>query len=214
MKNPLPEDKQTEIEQLEDWRETPRWNHNQKGGWEGLRWVYESIQETTTKRQMNFPMPGWSRYGVLVQEVVIQIQYPKNQCQCFDNYASVMIVGVQNKCELSACSGKFLYWSKQCRLMFIQWGRLWYPQSHSTPWKLLNYVLKGSIVIEACSMAKLMQQNTQFQLSKIMRGPWKEFENFDDLMGKFCWNLTPKMCGTKAAKGSNDQLYIKGCFSK
>jgi len=93
-------------------------------------------------------------------------------------------------------------------------------KSHSTPWKLLNSVLKGSLVIEACrittiSMAKLMQQNTQFQLSKIMPGPWKEFENFD-LMGKFCWNLTPKTCGTKAAKGSNDQLFehIKGCFSK
>jgi len=45
--------------------------------------VYESIQETTTKRQMNVPMPGCSRYGILVQEVVIQIQYSRNQCQMF-----------------------------------------------------------------------------------------------------------------------------------
>jgi len=35
------------------------------------------------QRQMNVPMPGWSRYGILVQEVVIQIQYPRNQCQMF-----------------------------------------------------------------------------------------------------------------------------------
>ena len=68
-------------------------------------------------------------------------------------------------------------------------------KSHSTPWKLLNSDLKGSLVIEACrittiSMAKLMQQNTQFQLPKIMPGPWEEFENFD-LMGKFAetWHL-------------------------
>ena len=53
-------------------------------------------------------------------------------------------------------------------------------KSHSTPWKLLNSVLKGSLVIEACrittiSMAKLMQQNTQFQQPKNMPGPGKEF---------------------------------------
>jgi len=57
-------------------------------------------------------------------------------------------------------------------------------KSHSTPWKLLNSVLKGSLVIEACrittiSMAKLMQQNTQFQQPKNMPGPGKEFVNFD-----------------------------------
>jgi len=27
----------------------------------------------------------------------------------FDNYASIIIIGVQNKCELSAHFGKFLY---------------------------------------------------------------------------------------------------------
>ena len=68
---------------METNEELPRWNHNQKGGWEGQRWVHVSIQETTTKRQMNVPMPGCSRYGILVQEVVIQIQYPTNQCQMF-----------------------------------------------------------------------------------------------------------------------------------
>jgi len=86
--------------------------------------VYESIQETTTKRQMNFPMPGWSRYGVLVQEVVIQIQYPKNQCQCFDNYASVMIIGVQIKCELSACFGKFLLLIKTVQVVVHPMGKV------------------------------------------------------------------------------------------
>jgi len=44
--------------------------------------------------------------------------------------------------------------------------------------------LKGALAIEACrittiSMAKLMQQNIQFQQPKNMPGPRKEFVNFD-----------------------------------
>jgi len=44
--------------------------------------------------------------------------------KCFDNYASVMTVGVQNKCELSACFGKFLLLIKTVQVVVYPMGKV------------------------------------------------------------------------------------------
>jgi len=60
---------------------------------------------------------------------------------------------------------------------------------------------------------------------KILRGKDEVVKNYARSL-KIIWELwwldgkillkglTPKTCETKGVKGSNDQLYIKGCFSK